>query len=53
LPYTVLLSLACADFIEKLTKELLVRFLWLLAASEEDWGWLASLEVSSGLNCPC
>ena len=37
---------------EKLTKELLVRFLRLLVVSE-DLGRLVSLGVSSGLNCPC
>jgi len=37
---------------EKLAKELLVRFLWLLAASTA-LDQLVSLVVSSGLNCPC
>lgn len=38
---------------EKLLEELLVRFLWLLAASVVDSVWLMSLAISSGLNCPC
>ena len=38
---------------EKLTKELLVRFLGLLVTSSVALGLLASLAVSSGLNWPC
>lgn len=36
----------------KLDKELLLRFLWFLAASKTS-GWLVTLEVSSGVNRPC
>jgi hypothetical protein len=35
---------------KKLTKELFVRFLWLLATSSA-LGWWESLVASSGLNC--
>lgn len=53
-PIFVLLSFACGEFIERIPpKELLGRFLELLAASEVDLEWLVSLMVSCGLNCLC
>jgi hypothetical protein len=51
MPYIAWLSFACGDLIEKkkkLTKECLMRFLWLLVASEDLELWV-SLSVSSGL----
>lgn len=38
---------------ENLTKELLMRFLWLLLAASTDLGQLASLVVSFGMNYSC
>jgi hypothetical protein len=54
LPYIVLLSFTDGELIERTsTKELLKRFLRLLAASTVNLGQMVSLAVSSGLNCPC
>ena len=44
------LTLQCGDARERLDKELLVRFLWLLATA---LGQLVSHAVSPGLNCSC